>query len=103
MSMTKYDIDKPECVWPDKLRFDLSDTVKTSEALGKNLRPFMLPSVILAPQGMTSHHKGWNEGIQSFEIPDWRPIPTFMRTGFTTAGMTETPEGGIRLCFKKIV
>jgi len=49
--MTEYDIDKPEFVWSDKLRFDLSDTVKTSDDLGKNLRPFMLPSVILAPQG----------------------------------------------------
>lgn len=61
--------------------------------MGKNLWPFIPYTVIPALHGDTSHHRGVNAGIQGFEVNDWMPVPTFVRTGFTTAGMTDNGRG----------
>ncbi len=60
----------------------------------RSLRPYIPCPVILAPQVMTSHHRGVNAGIQSFELKDWMPIPVFTGTSFheerlNPAGMTD--------------
>ena len=63
----------PQRVGREKLRLYLSDTVRTSHVLKKNLRPIFLCSVILAPQIKMINHCSPNAGIQGFERKDWIP------------------------------